>query len=82
MLAKNESVPSVHGGILWPDTANKIVYQYGGEYGNDKPEQFRLWYYDIVYNTWNMSNATTTDVRRASWGMSLPHANIDEAQAK
>ncbi|KAF2190559.1 hypothetical protein K469DRAFT_733284 [Zopfia rhizophila CBS 207.26] len=57
-LAKNESTPSVHGGVLWADSANKIVYQYGGEFGNGKPEAFALWYYDIVYNTWNISNAS------------------------
>lgn len=68
-LAKNETVPSVHGGILWSDAANKVLYQYGGEYGNGKPEDFKLWFYDIIYNTWNISNATTTDISRASWGM-------------
>ncbi|KAF2680577.1 hypothetical protein K458DRAFT_479748 [Lentithecium fluviatile CBS 122367] len=67
-LAKNNSVPSVHGGVLWSDATNKVVYMYGGEYGNDKPEDFRLWFYDIVYDTWNVSNASTTDIRRASWG--------------
>jgi len=69
LLAKNETVPSVHGGILWSDTANKVIYQYGGEYGNGKPDDFRLWYYDIVYNTWNISNASVTGINRASWGM-------------
>lgn len=68
ILAKNETVPSVHGGILWSDAANKVLYQYGGEYGNGKPEDFKLWFYDIIYNTWNISNATTTDISRASWG--------------
>ncbi|KAF2259058.1 hypothetical protein CC78DRAFT_548631 [Lojkania enalia] len=68
ILAKNDSVPSVHGGILWPDTANKLVYQYGGDYGDGKPTDFKLWYYDIVYDTWNISDASTTDTRRASWG--------------
>ncbi|KAF1996201.1 hypothetical protein P154DRAFT_609276, partial [Amniculicola lignicola CBS 123094] len=68
ILAKNESVPSVHGGVLWADEVNKVVYQYGGEYGDGKPEDFNLWYYDIIYNTWNISNVSTTDVYRASWG--------------
>ncbi|PVH92951.1 hypothetical protein DM02DRAFT_604638 [Periconia macrospinosa] len=68
LLSKNDSVPSVQGGILWPDEVNKVVYQYGGEYGSGDPQQFNLWFYDIVYNTWNISNATTTDIRRASWG--------------
>ncbi|KAH7116928.1 cell wall anchored protein [Dendryphion nanum] len=68
ILAKNESTPSVHGGILWADSANKLIYQYGGEYGNQMPEDFKLWYYDIVYNTWNISQAETGDIKRASWG--------------
>jgi hypothetical protein len=66
--SKNESVPSVHGGILWPDEANKLVYMYGGEFGNGKPEDFQQWYYDIVYDTWNISNASTTNIQRAAWG--------------
>jgi hypothetical protein len=68
VLSNNNTVPSVHGGILWPDNVNKLIYLYGGEYGNDKPEDFRLWYYDIVYNTWNISNGSTADIYRASWG--------------
>ena len=70
ILAKNESTPTVHGGVLWADQANKLIYQYGGAYGNDKPEDFKLWYYDIIYNTWNISSADTRDIKRASWGMS------------
>ncbi|KAF2464857.1 uncharacterized protein BDR25DRAFT_241162, partial [Lindgomyces ingoldianus] len=69
---KNSSVPSVHGGVLWPDTANKIVYLYGGEHADGPPAPFSLWYYDIVYNSWNKSNASVTDTKpdtvRASWG--------------
>ncbi|EUC31638.1 hypothetical protein COCCADRAFT_6516 [Bipolaris zeicola 26-R-13] len=68
LLAKNDSVPSVQGGVLWSDTSNKVMYLYGGEYGNDKPEDFVLWYYDIVYDTWNRSDVKTPDIRRASWG--------------
>lgn len=68
VLAKDASVPSTHGGVLWPDEANKVIYQYGGDYANDRPETFRLWFYDIVYNTWNTSNASTTDINRASYG--------------
>ncbi|CAI6335497.1 unnamed protein product [Periconia digitata] len=67
-LDKNETVPSTVGGVLWADEANKIVYQYGGEYGNGKPEDFRLWSYDVAYKIWNISNVSTSDTRRASWG--------------
>jgi len=51
-----------------------MVYQYGGEYGNHNPDEFKLWYYDIAYNTWNVSNASTTGVNRASWGMWISQA--------
>jgi hypothetical protein len=78
VLTKNESVPSVHGGTLWADEVNKVVYMYGGEYGNGIPEAFTLWYYDIIYNTWNVSNASVTDVRRASWGMYMHNTTICE----
>jgi hypothetical protein len=78
LLAKNESVPSVQGGVLWSDTSNKVMYLYGGEYGNDKPEDFTLWYYDIIYDTWNRSDVRTADIRRASWGMFLFYMCIAE----
>ncbi|KAF2749188.1 hypothetical protein M011DRAFT_475920 [Sporormia fimetaria CBS 119925] len=68
IVVKNDSVPSVNGGILWADEANKIVYQYGGEYNNGKPNDFQLWYYDVAYNTWNISKPAGVEVQRASWG--------------
>jgi hypothetical protein len=67
VLAKNETVPSVSGGVLWPDEVNKVIYAYGGEYGNGQPQQFKQWFYDIIYNTWS---ADTSNVRRAAWGTS------------
>jgi hypothetical protein len=27
-----------------------------------------MWYYDIVYNTWNVSNTAAKDIHRAAWG--------------
>lgn len=75
ILAKNETVPSVSGGILWPDTVNKVIYSYGGEYGNSQPQQFKLWFYDIVYNTWNVSSTDTSSIRRAAWGKSAKPAS-------
>lgn len=69
LLDKNGTVPSVVGGVLWADEVNKIIYQYGGDYGDGKPEAFRLWFYDIAYKTWNVSNASTMQTQRASWGM-------------
>jgi hypothetical protein len=70
-LAKNETVPSVSGGILWPDTANKIIYAYGGEQDNRDEKDERFWYYDILYNTWNVSlSDTVTSVSPCAWGES------------
>lgn len=74
-LSRNSTIPSVDGGVMWPDTVNKVIYQYGGEYGNDQPEDFRLWFYDIIYDTWNISDASTTDIRRPSWGRSSYNVN-------
>ncbi|ORY18722.1 hypothetical protein BCR34DRAFT_660075 [Clohesyomyces aquaticus] len=65
---KNSSIPSVQGGVLWPDTVNKVVYMYGGENYGGPPVEFALWYYDVAYSTWNKSNASVADVKRASWG--------------
>ncbi|KAH6618734.1 hypothetical protein C7974DRAFT_364823 [Boeremia exigua] len=68
-LAKNEDVPSVSGGILWPDTANKVIYAFGGEQSEPNTPDERLWYYDIVYNTWNISKADGIgNVSASAWG--------------
>ncbi|KAK5122577.1 hypothetical protein LTR85_003840 [Meristemomyces frigidus] len=63
-LSKPADVPSVQGGILWADTANRIFYLYGGEYNwtTPPPSQFTLWAYDAIYDTWN---ATPSDVSAA-----------------
>jgi len=69
-LGKDASVPSVSGGVLWADQANKLVYIYGGEYRDNNPEDFKLWFYDIVYKTWNVSSASVSNIYRAAWGKS------------
>ena len=52
-LTKNTTVPSVHGGTLWADTVNKRFYLFGGEYYQQPPsQQFTLWSYDTIYDTW------------------------------
>lgn len=62
-------MPSVSGGVLWPDTVNKLFYLFGGEYYNidDIPDGdsrgFTLWFYDTVYNSWNR---TTSDGSQAT----------------
>ncbi|KAH8429033.1 uncharacterized protein LDX57_006704 [Aspergillus melleus] len=70
-LSKPSAVPSVNGGILWPDTVNKILYQYGGEFDdNDDSSNFTLWMYDALYNTWNKTKEDDTQdgIQRASYG--------------
>ncbi|KAJ4410550.1 hypothetical protein N0V91_002037 [Didymella pomorum] len=68
-LAKNESIPSVSSGILWPDTANKIIYAYGGEQEDSETPDERLWAHDVVYNTRNVSTPERIlSVGQASWG--------------
>lgn len=75
LASKNDTVPSVQGGILWADQVNKAIYQYGGEYNNEKPEELRLWMYDTIYDTWNITNTSTTNIQRAAWGMSFQHSD-------
>lgn len=53
-LSKNATVPSVHGGTLWPDALNKRFYLFGGEYlqPSSPPSLQGLWSYDIIYDYW------------------------------
>lgn len=69
-LSKNNTVPSVAGGILWPDEVNKVFWLYGGEYST-APSTFQLWGYDTILNQWNSSSASTTStssIQRVSYG--------------
>ncbi|KAH7316561.1 hypothetical protein B0I35DRAFT_451549 [Stachybotrys elegans] len=53
-LSKNDSIPTVHGGVLWPDEVNKRFYVYGGEwYGGLAAEPYHLLSYDIINNQWD-----------------------------
>ncbi|KAJ4293397.1 hypothetical protein N0V90_008680 [Kalmusia sp. IMI 367209] len=62
-LTKDTNIPSVSGGVLWPDTVNKLFYLFGGEYYETKDipvgdaQGFTLWFFDTVYNTWNRSTS-------------------------
>ncbi|KAE8152936.1 hypothetical protein BDV25DRAFT_127561 [Aspergillus avenaceus] len=68
-LSKSGNVPDVNGGILWPDTVNKLFYLYGGEYSEGSPRRFTLWMYDTIYDTWNTSTSDSQiDIQRASYG--------------
>ncbi|KAI1034802.1 hypothetical protein LB504_004425 [Fusarium proliferatum] len=53
-LSKNDSIPSVNGGILWGDSVNKRFYLYGGEWNNGfSQEPYSLISYDIIYDKWD-----------------------------
>ena len=60
---QDPNVPLVSNGVLWPDNVNKLFYLFGGEH-NDYEDlrsknsggRFTLWYFDTIYNTWNMSS--------------------------
>ncbi|OCK83649.1 hypothetical protein K432DRAFT_174012 [Lepidopterella palustris CBS 459.81] len=66
-LTKNNTVPSVSGGILWADDVNKVFYQYGGEY-QTSPETFAFWAYDTLLNQWNLTSGVPPGIERVSWG--------------
>ncbi|KAH7124849.1 hypothetical protein B0J13DRAFT_646745 [Dactylonectria estremocensis] len=51
-ISKNDTIPSVNGGILWEDSVNKRLYLYGGEYYDTSPAAFNLYSYDILYDEW------------------------------
>ncbi|KAB8266455.1 hypothetical protein BDV30DRAFT_245220 [Aspergillus minisclerotigenes] len=69
-LTKPTDAPDVNGGILWPDTVNKMIYLYGGEYSQGTPSNFSLWSYDALYNKWQTVSADSTQagIKRASYG--------------
>ena len=68
-LTKPASAPDVNGGVLWPDTVNKLFYLYGGEY-QSSPQSFSMWVYDAIYDKWNATNpdVTQANIQRASYG--------------
>jgi hypothetical protein len=62
-------VPSVRGGVLWPDKTNKLFYLFGGTYEEQYVPDFKsLWYYDTIYDTWN-----TTKPDRSQEVISWPY---------
>ncbi|KAF7554856.1 hypothetical protein G7Z17_g2617 [Cylindrodendrum hubeiense] len=53
-LNKNDSIPSVAGGVLWPDSVNKRFYLFGGERLTGFPgESYHLLSYDIINDQWD-----------------------------
>lgn len=69
-LSKPSYVPDVSDGILWADEVNGIIYQFGGQF-SVSPQPFQLWAYDAVYNTWNLTQLTTSSVQRTAFGAGL-----------
>lgn len=62
-------MPSVSGGVLWPDITNKLFYLFGGEYHDiSQVQQFTsLWFFDILYSSWNRTTSSA-----AQTGISWP----------
>ncbi|XP_044715694.1 kelch motif domain-containing protein [Hirsutella rhossiliensis] len=53
-LNKNDSIPTVSGGVLWGDAVNKRFYLYGGEWTvGFAQEPYHLLSYDILYDKWD-----------------------------
>lgn len=71
-LTKPGFVPSVIGGTFWPDTINKKLYLWGGEYNwtTSPPATQRLWFYDVLYDAWNQTAGVIGSVQPASFGAS------------
>lgn len=69
-LSKNDTIPSVSGGILWEDSVNKRLYLYGGEYYGTSPFSFNLYSYDILYDEWVSFGPPLNqdEVKAASYG--------------
>jgi hypothetical protein len=61
-LSKPASVPSLSGGYLWADEANKCFYQFGGAFPvGQSPKDFGMWTYDVILNQWNITDYKTSD---------------------
>lgn len=70
-LSKPAQIPSVSGGILWPDEVNKCFYQFGGAFTNGTPNDFGVWTYDVLLDQWNQTESKGTGVsptQRVAYG--------------
>ncbi|KAK0106774.1 hypothetical protein ONS95_003498 [Cadophora gregata] len=67
-LSKNQSIPSVSGGILWQDDVNKRFYLYGGEYSNISPNAPNLISYDVLEDNWHSLGAPSNGIQSVSYG--------------
>jgi hypothetical protein len=82
-LSKDLNIPSVSGGVLWPDTVNKCFYLFGGEYetvdaakGKDS-QGVDLWKFDTIYNNWTKTKAhsTQSNIKWPALGAGTVHEN-------
>lgn len=70
-LSKPSEIPSVSGGILWPDEVNKCFYQFGGAFTNGTPTEFNMWTYDVLLDQWNQTGnkpAGVSATQRVAYG--------------
>ncbi|KAJ4361305.1 hypothetical protein N0V95_002007 [Ascochyta clinopodiicola] len=70
-LSKPTDIPSVSGGIIWPDEANKCFYQFGGEFTAGRPSEFSMHTYDVLLDQWNLTGnraAGVSTTQRAAYG--------------
>ncbi|KAF4976207.1 hypothetical protein FZEAL_7099 [Fusarium zealandicum] len=79
-LSKNSTIPDVSGGIFWPDDVNKLIYLFGGEFYEEKPWNFNLYAYDIIYDEWqNLGAPRSNDVAGLSYGAGVSIPSRGEA---
>ncbi|KAH7191144.1 hypothetical protein BFJ63_vAg17754 [Fusarium oxysporum f. sp. narcissi] len=79
-LLKNDTIPSVNGGILWEDSINKRLSLYGGEYQSTRPPSTsNLYSYDVLYNEWVSFGPITQEVQAASYGAGVSIPSRGEA---
>ncbi|KAH7252247.1 hypothetical protein BKA59DRAFT_525623 [Fusarium tricinctum] len=79
-LSKNSTIPDVSGGVFWPDTVNKKIYLFGGEYNGITPWDFDLYAYDIIKDEWdNLGVSRTDDIVGLSYGAGVSISDRGEA---
>ncbi|KAK8874565.1 cell wall anchored protein [Apiospora arundinis] len=81
-LSKNNSIPSVHGGVLWGDDVNKRFYLFGGEYSQQQPPADSstppLYAYDVLSNRWDLVGHASATVSAVSYGAGVAISETGE----